>query len=153
DPFGLTRLPDSVQAGPTPFSGEQGMFASPSGAFRIIFVRARDELVTYRDCERWLEAVRTAADAVVSTSLPGQEVSLGYTGRPAFVTEIAKGMERDTTASVLGTAVIIACLFWIAHRRWKPMLWLLGLLAMILLSTLALGGLTFGAVNVVSMGF
>ena len=62
-------------------------------------------------------------------------------------------MKHDITISVLGTAVIIAILFWLAHRRWKPMLWLLTLLALILASTLALGGLVFGAINVVSMGF
>src|SRR5207244_5051280 len=42
---------------------------------------------------------------------------------------------------------------WLAHRRVKPMLWLLTLLALILGCTLALGGLIFGAINVVSMGF
>src|SRR5205085_3565925 len=53
----------------------------------------------------------------------------------------------------LGTAGIIAVLFWLAHRRIKPMLWLLALLALILASTLGLGALIFGAINVVSMGF
>ena len=62
-------------------------------------------------------------------------------------------MERDITISVSGTAGIIAFLFWLAHRRIKPMLWLLTLLALILAGTLALGGLIFGAINVVSMGF
>ena len=57
------------------------------------------------------------------------------------------------TLSVGGTALIIAILFWCAHRRIKPMLWLLTLLALILAATLALGGLIFGAVNVISMGF
>jgi len=80
-------------------------------------------------------------------------VIIGYTGRPAFVAEISRSMERDMTISVLGTSVIIAILFWIAHRRLKPMLWLLTLLALILAGTLALGGLIFGAINVVSMGF
>jgi len=62
-------------------------------------------------------------------------------------------MQHDITASVGGTALIIAALFWLAHRRWKPMLWLLTLLALILASTLGLGGLIFGTINVVSMGF
>src|SRR5258706_9728248 len=57
------------------------------------------------------------------------------------------------TTSVGATSLIIAGLFWLAHRRWKPMLWLLTLLALILASTLALGGLIFGTINVVSMGF
>jgi predicted RND superfamily exporter protein len=76
-----------------------------------------------------------------------------YTGRPAFVSEIARGMEHDITISVGGTSVIIAILFWLAHRRLKPMLWLLTLLALILVGTLALGGLIYGSINVVSMGF
>ena len=69
------------------------------------------------------------------------------------MTEIATGMEGDMTKSVGGTAVIIAVLFWLAHRRIKPMLWLLTLLALILGCTLAFGGLIYGRINVVSMGF
>ena len=80
-------------------------------------------------------------------------VRLGYTGRPAFVTEIAGGMERDMTESVGFTAIIIGLLFWLAHRRWIPMLWLVFLLGVILAATLALGGLIFGEINVVSLGF
>jgi predicted RND superfamily exporter protein len=44
-------------------------------------------------------------------------------------------------------------LFWLTHRRWLPMLWLLTLLALILGATLALGGLVLGTISVVSMGF
>src|SRR5262249_28513580 len=44
-------------------------------------------------------------------------------------------------------------LFWLTHRRWLPMFWLLTLLGLILLATLALGGLVLGAISVVSMGF
>ncbi|MBU6399766.1 MAG: MMPL family transporter, partial [Verrucomicrobia bacterium] len=75
------------------------------------------------------------------------------TGRPAYVAEIAAGMRRDMTGSVLFTAAIIAGLFWCAHRRWTPMLWLLLLLGAILAGTLALGGLVFGTIDVVSLGF
>src|SRR5208283_5485583 len=80
-------------------------------------------------------------------------VDIGYTGRPAFVAEISGSMKHDITLSVGGTSFIIAILFWLAHRRIKPMLWLLTLLALILGCTLALGGLIFSAINVVSMGF
>ncbi len=71
--------------------------------------------------------------------LLGRTNHLGYTGRPAFVAEISGSMKHDITLSVGGTALIIAILFWLAHRRWKPMLWLLTLLALILGGTLALG--------------
>ena len=57
------------------------------------------------------------------------------------------------TGSALGTMLIIAILFWSAYRRWSPLLWLLTWLGITLVGTLALGGLIFGALNVVSFGF
>ncbi len=80
-------------------------------------------------------------------------MEVGFTGRPAFVAEVAAGMKHDIIVSVTGTSAVIAILFWLAHRRVIPMLWLLALLAVILSSTLALGGLIYGTINVVSTGF
>ncbi|HTL56871.1 MAG TPA: MMPL family transporter [Candidatus Limnocylindrales bacterium] len=151
DPFGLTQLPETTAAAAPSFSQGQDMFSSSDGRFRIIFVQARPELRTYRDCDRWLEVVKITAKSALG--LNANEVVLGFTGRPAFYSEVAAGMQHDITTSVGGTAMIIAFLFWLAHQRIKPMLWLLTLLALILGSTLALGGLIFGTINVVSMGF
>ena len=150
DPFGLTQLPPDITSAAPGFGQGQDMFASADGAFRIIFVKARGELNGYRECTEWFNAVKR----IVENSLPsGGNATIGYTGRPAFVAEISGSMKHDITLSVGGTALIIASLFWLAHRRWKPMLWLLTLLALILAGTLALGGLILGAINVVSMGF
>lgn len=148
DPFGLTRLPDSVTGAAPGFGQGDEMFASPDGKFRILFIQSRGELPGYRECSEWLAVVKP----MVAGAAPS-DVSIGFTGRPVFVAEISASMKRDITISVFGTAVIIAILFWLAHRRWKPMLWLLTLLALILAGTLALGGLLFGTINVVSMGF
>jgi predicted RND superfamily exporter protein/lauroyl/myristoyl acyltransferase len=153
DPFGFTRLPDgAVEAAPSFGQGQEG-FSSEDGRFRIIFVQANNELRTYRDCNEWLSKIRSLVSSTVGSETELAGLSLGYTGRPAFVAEIAGGMEHDVTISVGGTAAIIALLFWLAHKRFRPMLWLLTLLALILGSTLALGGLIFGTINVVSMGF
>jgi predicted RND superfamily exporter protein/lauroyl/myristoyl acyltransferase len=83
----------------------------------------------------------------------GNGIVVRYTGRPVFVEEIATSMQRDMSHSVGATSVIIALLFWLTHRRWRPMLWLLALLMLILGATLALGGLVLGTISVVSMGF
>ncbi|MDD5140142.1 MAG: MMPL family transporter [Verrucomicrobiales bacterium] len=150
DPFGLTRLPENVAGTVSGFGSGQELFASADGTFRIVFVKARGELNGYRECTGWFNAVKKA----ISSTLPSDErIKLGYTGRPAFTAEISGSMQQDMKLSVGGTALIIAILFWCAHRRVKPMLWLLTLLALILAATLALGGLIFGAVNVISMGF
>ncbi|MGO8700280.1 MAG: MMPL family transporter [Limisphaerales bacterium] len=150
DPYGLTQLPASIASAAPSFGQGQGMFVSASGVFRILFVKARGDLTGYRECTAWFNTVKQIAQDALP---PGCQAAIGYTGRPAFVAEISAGMKHDIKLSVGGTAFIIACLFWLAHRRWKPMLWLLTLLALILLGTLGLGGLIFGAVNVISMGF
>ncbi len=150
DPFGLTRLPDSATAGAPVMGQGQELFASGDGTFRIVFVQATTELTSYRECVAWLSEVKAIVDQWGGDH---RTVKVHYTGRPAFVAEIAGGMERDMTSSVLGTMLIIAALFWWLHRRWKPLLWLLALLVLILAATLALGGLFIGRLNVVSLGF
>jgi len=151
DPYGFTRLPGEFSASAPAFGQGQELFASAEGTFRILFVKARPNLRTYKECERYLREIKTEVTDGLHAQSSG--VRVGYTGRPAFVAEIASGMEHDMTTSVAGTAAIIAVLFWLAHRRIKPMIWLLLLLAMILASTLGLGGLIFGKINVVSIGF
>jgi predicted RND superfamily exporter protein/lauroyl/myristoyl acyltransferase len=113
------------------------------------------DLSSYRQCASWLKSIRAVA-AGLRAEQPKADwdgVEVHYTGRPVFVTEIAGSMQHDMSGSVGGTTVIIALLFWLTHRRWLPMLWLLTLLGLILGATLALGGLVLGAISVVSMGF
>jgi predicted RND superfamily exporter protein len=155
DPYGLTRLPESASgAAPSFMQGGEG-FSSADGTFRMIFVQSAVELQTYPQCDRWLKTVQPAVDAAVSKLNAGQKtpIQAGFTGRPMFVTETAEGMKHDIITSIGGTAAVIAILFWLAHRRVKPMLWLLTLLALILGATLAFGGLIYGTINAISLGF
>jgi predicted RND superfamily exporter protein/lauroyl/myristoyl acyltransferase len=155
DPFDLLNLPALTNF--SGFSMEQGqqMFASSEGNFRLVFVQSGVDLSSYRQCASWLKSIR-AVVAGLRAEQPKADwdgVVVHYTGRPVFVTEIAASMQHDMSGSVGGTTVIIALLFWLTHRRWLPMLWLLTLLGLILGATLALGGLVLGAISVVSMGF
>ncbi len=178
DPFDLLNLPALTNL--SGFSMEQGqqMFASSEGNFRLVFVQSAVDLSGYRQCASWLKSIRSVVRSSAFTrqsaapsnqppegGTPNREqsaeqpksdwdgVEVHYTGRPVFVTEIAGSMQHDMSGSVAGTTVIIALLFWLTHRRWLPMLWLLTLLGLILGATLALGGLVLGAISVVSMGF
>jgi uncharacterized protein len=155
DPFDLLNMPALTNlSGLSPGQGQQ-MFSSADGNFRLVFVQSAIDLGSYRTCESWLNSVQ-AVIARLREEQPKDEwadVRIRYTGRPVFVVEIARSMQRDMSGSVVGTAVIIAMLFWLTHRRWLPMFWLLTLLAVILFATLALGGLVLGSISVVSMGF
>ncbi len=150
DPYGFTRLPAGLTGAMAGAGQGDSIFASPDGTFRVSFARAQGKLNGYRECSAWLTAVQNVVQAAVPSD---GGIKIGYTGRPAFVAEISASMRRDIIQSTGGTAVAIGILFWLAHRRWKPMLWLLTLLALILVCTLAIGGLIFGSVSVVSMGF
>src|SRR5438477_4382420 len=153
DPFGLTRLPENATGAAPVFGQGQEHFASADGTFRIIFVQASEDSSSYRACVVWLNRIKSWVQYCRESNATFDDVAVGYTGRPAFVGEIAGGMEHDITASVGSTAIIIVLLFWWVHRRWRPLLWILTLLALILGATLALGGLLFGTLNVVSVGF
>ena len=182
DPFDLLTMPALTNLAGFSSGQSQQMFASPDGKFRLLYVESAVDLGSYRSCESWLKAIhaivaqasspagssgvsppvsnsRTGTvhePAVGTTALQARSwngVVVRYTGRPVFVEEIATSMQRDMSHSVGITSTVIALLFWLTHRRWRPMLWLLALLMLILGATLALGGLVLGTVSVVSLGF
>jgi predicted RND superfamily exporter protein/lauroyl/myristoyl acyltransferase len=154
DPFNLLSIPAL-----TNFSGismDQGqMFASTNGTYHLLYLQSAVDLTSYRECEDWLRAIQGVV-AELQTG-PSKDdwngAAVRYTGRPVFVEEIATSMQHDMSHSVGATSTIIAILFWLTHRRWRPMLWLLALLALILFATLALGALLLGTISVVALGF
>lgn len=153
DPLGFSRLP-STSGPPAGFDTGTGIFVNEDGTFRVIYVDPAPAHMNYTQADAWLAAVRRAStNAVAIPALDGADIHLGFTGTPAFVAEIATGMERDLTSSVLSTVVLIALLFWLAHRSWRPLGWLVVSLGLTLVITLALGGLVFGTLNVISLGF
>ena len=155
DPFDLLNMPGLTNLSGLSSGPGQQMFTSAEGAFRLLFVQSALDVSSYRSCASWLKSIRELV-ASLRTNDPNGEwagAEVHFTGRPVFVVEIAESMQRDISGSVVGTSLIIALLFWLTHRRWLPMFWLLTLLALILAATLALGGLVLGAISVVSMGF
>ncbi|HEV2318719.1 MAG TPA: MMPL family transporter, partial [Verrucomicrobiae bacterium] len=160
DPYNLMTLPAISSVANFSNGQNQQMFASANGKFRVVYVESAVKLSGYRECETWLNAIyaivngeraQAAQRAVSADTWKG--VDLRYTGRPVFVVEVATSMQRDMSHSVGATSTIIAILFYLMHRRWRPMLWLLALLMLILIATLALGGLILGSINLISMGF
>jgi predicted RND superfamily exporter protein/lauroyl/myristoyl acyltransferase len=148
DPFDLLTMPALTNLAGFSTDQSQQMFASADGKFRLLYVESAVDLSSYRSCESWLKVIHAIVGA------PGTNgVVIRYTGRPVFVEEIATSMQRDMSHSVGITSMAIAVLFWLTHRRLRPMLWLLVLLMLILGATLALGGLVLGTVSVVSLGF
>ena len=169
DPFNLLTMPALEKfSGMNMDQGSQG-FSSTDGKYRLLYVESAVDLSSYRDCDAWLKQIRAVlgAPASVPASSPSNTetrrqdagapgtngVVIRLTGRPVFVQEIATSMQHDMSHSIGITSTIIAVLFWLTHRRLKPMWWLLALLALILFATLALGALVLGTISVVALGF
>lgn len=148
DPLGFTQLPSAVPGGG--FDQGNGVFVGDEGRFRVVYVDPANPDMNYREAAAWLDAVRGRVAQIVDGE---SRVTIAYTGGPAFLSEIATGMESDLRNSVLTTLAVIAVLFWLAHRSLRPLLCLLAALGVTLVGTLALGGLVFGTLNVVSAGF
>jgi predicted exporter len=153
DPYDLMNVPALANFSGASFEQGQRMFASGDGTLRILYVTARPDLADYAANSAWLESLRKIVADAASNRSEWEGVIVRYTGRPAFVAEIAGSMRRDLSGSVIGTALIIAALFWLMHRRWLPMLWLLALLGVILAGAIALGSLILGTISVISLGF
>ncbi|MGA3284214.1 MAG: MMPL family transporter [Verrucomicrobiota bacterium] len=155
DPFDLLTMPALTNLASFSADQSQQMFASSDGKFRLLYMESAADLGSYRSCESWLKSIHAVVDGLQTgpTKEDWNGVVVRYTGRPVFVEEIATSMQRDMSHSVGATSIIIALLFWLTHRRWRPMLWLLALLMLILGATLALGGLVLGTISVVSLGF
>jgi predicted RND superfamily exporter protein len=153
DPLGFLRLPEAATAAAPAFGSGSEFFATADGSFRVVFVEASVDLTGYKSCVQWLAEVKRVIETARSPTNFPTDVVVRYTGRPAFVAEIGSGMEHDLAGPSAGTLAVIALLFYFTHRRWRPLLWLLALLVLILAGTLALGGLLYGTLSVVSLGF
>lgn len=153
DPYGLLRMPGSPAGDNPAFGAGERSFASADGRFRVMFVHARPELRDYRACRTWMADVRRIVGNARESGAVPETVDVGYTGRPEFVSEISAGMEKDMAGSSSGTLAVIGILFWLTHRRFRPLVFLMLIMIVILGATLALGGLFLGTLNVMSMGF
>lgn len=126
-----------------------GGFSSPDGTFRVIYLTSAKRLANYRETAAWLEQIRgLCSDAPI-----GQGVKVAFTGEPAFVAEISTSMQRDMICSALGTLLFIGLLFWGRYRRMAPLVWLLLLLQLIFLLSLASAGFLLHRLTAVGAGF
>lgn len=146
DPFGLGADLLAMGAAPRDFGSE---FASADGTFRVIYLEAPPRIGGYRGAITWVRDVRAAATAVIG----GEAVTLGITGEPAFVADIAGTMEWDMKSSALVTLAVIAGIFWFAYRRVRPLAALLALLGLTFVIALGLAGVMLSELTMMGVGF
>lgn len=153
DPYEMTDLPASTMSQIPSAMRDQNWFASADGTYHVLFVEGQPGLTDYPANIQWMAQMRQIVAAWKSSHSQYANAQVQYTGPPAFVAEAAQGMRQDLTDSVIGTLVFIGLLFWLAYGNWRPLAWIVVLLAAIVGGALALGGLVLGTLNVVSLGF
>jgi uncharacterized protein len=155
DPLGFSKIGDLVGRGDG--SGPDAMI-SKDGTFQVMYVEGMGvDFSDYRSAAKWLKQVKLVVedwqlewDASHGEINP---VTIGLTGTPAFMAEVGAEMEWDMTMSVISTMLLISLLFWIMHRKTRPLSWLIAAMLVILVITLLIGGLIFGDLSVMSVGF
>lgn len=131
---------------------------SADGTFQIIYLEgAGVDFSDYREAAVWLKKLKTSVRAWEEewkkSSSDHKSVIIGLTGTPAFMAEVGAEMERDMTVSVIMTMVLISLLFWVMHRRTRPLSWLISAVLLTLVITLTFGGFLFGDLSIMSAGF
>ena len=156
DPLGLTQFGSEGNSRDALSSKSSG-FQSDTGEIRSIFVEAvASDFATYKIESAWVDAVRGGVESwkeAVGDEFDFEHLKIAFTGEPVFVSEIATSMEKDLAQSVLFTTLVICILFWLMHRRLKPLLWLVLMLAVVFLGTFAAGGIVLGEVSAMGIGF
>ena len=128
--------------------GEQSKFASADGKFHVVFVEAPGPAADYNAAIAWVELVKRA-----TAPWQGRDgCRLGYTGAPAIEASVAGSMQSDMQSSAPVTLVIIAFLFWLCYRRFRPLLELQAMLLLVFGLTLAIAGLFFSQLTVIGVG-
>jgi len=146
DPLGLTASLDLARFAA---AGGQSEFASADGAFRVIYIQTAGRFSSYRDNITWLNAIK--AECARWNAKHG--VTLGFTGEPAFVADIAGTMQWDMQSSGMVTLLVIAVIFWLCYRRAWPLLALQGMLVVTFAISLACAGLFLRELTVIGVGF
>jgi uncharacterized protein len=83
----------------------------------------------------------------------GYKPKVYVTGRTAFVAQISHSMEGDISLSAILSIGIVSGLFYVAFRRFLPLIGIVLILCLSALVALALGMLIFHELNVVAIGF
>ncbi len=127
---------------------QQSEFSSTDGAFRVVYLETAKPFQNYKASTAWLgEIKRLAAD----TARP-YGVKLGFTGEPAFVSDISGSMEWDMQSSGVVTLLIIALIFWLCYRRTRPLIALQAMLVLIFTLSIAAAGLFLNELTVIGVG-
>ena len=125
--------------------------ASPDGSLRVVMVATNQSGLDAETCQATMACVEGFKKRVLE-SWTGPAPQILVTGRTAYVGELSLGMRHDVISTVLGSVVLVAGVFYVGFRRFRPLLAILLVLLLCCLAAVATGVLVYPSLNVVTMG-
>jgi uncharacterized protein len=134
-------------------SMDQGSaLTSQDGLFEIALIITNQPGLDARSCQAVMVKVNQFTDRMLN-EWTGYKPKVYVTGRTAFVAQISHSMEGDISLSAILSICIVSGLFYVAFRRFLPLVGIVLILCLSALVALALGMLVFQELNVVAIGF
>lgn len=124
-------------------------FSSLDGRTRLLYVTP----VSPTPSNEWVAQTTKRIQKWQSASPGRLAARVGWTGEPAFVQEISSAMELDMRWSSISSLVFAALIFFLAHRRVRPLWGLLFYVSCSFAIALGLTALVFPGLSIISVGF
>ena len=126
--------------------------ASADGLFELALIITNQPGLDARSCQALMEKVNQFQDRMLK-EWTGYKPKVYVTGRTAFVAQISKSMEGDITLTAILSILIVCGLFYLAFRRFLPLIGIVLVLCLSALVALAVGMLVFHELNVIAIAF
>src|SRR5438093_3025952 len=151
DPLGLIAPALKPFAENTAIEQEQPL-TSPDGTMRVFLAVTNQPAVSAFECQRLMRRVNEFRSTAVA-GWDGGRLQVLVTGRAAFVSEISLSMRYDIVATLLGSILLVSCIFFVGFRRWLPLVGMAICLLLSCLVALTAGQLLFGRLSMISVAF
>ena len=151
DPLGLfARAMKPFGSGSSMDQGSA--LASADNLFQIALIITNQPDLDARTCQAVMQKLNKFRDRILN-EWTGYKPKVYVTGRTAFVAQISRSMERDAALSAILSILIVSGLFYLAFRRFLPLIGICLILCLSAFVALAFGMLIFHQLNVVAIGF
>ena len=152
DPLGLT-IPGAEAAVRFRLRGTDGSLVSKDGTLHLVLVITNQTGLDVADCRAMMKQVDDFEKRVYAGWQGAEKPSILVTGRTPYVAEMSQGMEQDVLATLAGSVLLVAGVFYIGFRRMRPLLAIMHVLLLCCIIAVAAGFLILHGLNVISVGF
>ncbi len=152
DPLGLVTQALKPLAGS--FSTDQNRpLSSPDGTLHLVFAIIDQKDLGAHACQAAMRKVHDFEKRVSAGWQGGKAPQILVTGRTPYVGELSVYMRQDIIYTLLGSVLLVAAVFYVGFRRLRPLLAIMHVLLLCCIVSVALGGVIFHELNMITVGF